>query len=107
MICLFGTLLFVIFMETLTRTTLNSPIGPLFLAASPGGLVALEFDARFPGQQSIRPNPRHLCEEKKAIAWRESDGEMLPYLRELEQNFARQRREFSFLLHLRRPNFPL
>jgi len=82
-------------------------MGPLFLAASTRGLVALEFDARLPGQQSIRPNPRHLREEKKAITWQESDGEMLPYVRELEQYFAGQRREFSFPLDLRGTNFQL
>ena len=94
-------------METLTRTTLSSPIGTLFLAASTRGLVALEFDARLPGQQSIRPNPRHLREENKAITWQESDGEMLPYVRELEQYFAGQRREFSFPLDLRGTIFQL
>jgi len=82
-------------------------MGPLFLAASTRGLVALEFDARLPGQQSIRPNPRHLREEKKAITWQESEGEMLPYVRELEQYFAGQRREFSFPLDLRGTNFQL
>jgi O-6-methylguanine DNA methyltransferase len=82
-------------------------MGPLFLAASTQGLVALEFDARLPGQQSIRPNPRHVREENKAIAWQESEGEMLPYVRELEQYFAGQRREFSFPLDLRGTNFQL
>jgi O-6-methylguanine DNA methyltransferase len=94
-------------METLTRTTLSSPIGPLFLAASTQGLVALEFDARLPGQPSIRPNPRHVREEKKTIAWQESEGDMLPYVRELEQYFAGQRREFSFPLDLRGTYFQL
>jgi methylated-DNA-[protein]-cysteine S-methyltransferase len=94
-------------METLTRTALDSPIGPLFLAASPQGLVALEFDARLPGQQSIRPNPRHLRAENKAIAWQESDGVMLPYLRELDEYFAGQRRQFSFPLDLRGTDFQL
>ncbi len=51
-------------METLHSTNMDSAIGPLFLAASGRGLVALEFDARLPGQQSIRPNPRHLREEE-------------------------------------------
>jgi len=94
-------------METLTRTTLDSPIGRLFLAASPQGLVALEFDARLPGQQSIRPNPRYLRAENKAIAWQESDGVMLPYVRELDEYFAGQRRQFSFPLDLRGTNFQL
>ena len=94
-------------MQTLIRTTLNSPLGPLFLAASRQGLVALEFDARLPGQQSIRRNPRHVRDEKKAIAWQESEGEMLPYVRELEQYFAGQRRQFSFPLDLRGTEFQL
>jgi O-6-methylguanine DNA methyltransferase len=94
-------------METLTRTTINSPLGPLFLAASPRGLVALEFDARLAGQQSIRPNPRHVREEKKTIAWQESEGEMLRYVRELEQYFAGERRQFSFPLDLRGTKFQL
>ena len=50
-----------ILMETLHCTNVESAIGPLFLAASGRGLVALEFDARLPGQQTIRPNPRHRC----------------------------------------------
>jgi O-6-methylguanine DNA methyltransferase len=94
-------------METLNHTTFNSPVGPLFLAASTRGLVALEFDARMPGQQSIRPNPRHVREEKITIAWQESDGEILPYVRELEQYFAGQRREFSLPLDLRGTQFQL
>jgi O-6-methylguanine DNA methyltransferase len=94
-------------MEPLTSTTFNSPIGPLFLAASAKGLVALEFDARAPGQQSIRPNPRHVREENITIAWQESDAEMLLYIRELEQYFAGQRREFSFPLDLRGTQFQL
>ncbi len=55
-------------METFHFTAFNSPVGPLFLAASQTGLVALEFDARLPGQQTIRPNPRDLREEGKGVA---------------------------------------
>ena len=75
-------------METLYCTTLDSTIGPLFLAASGRGLVALEFDARLPGQQSIRPNPRHLREEKKSFSFEVSPRLMRPYVSELEEYFA-------------------
>ena len=60
-------------METLHSTIVMSPVGPLFLAASARGLVALEFDARLPGQQTIRPNPRDLRTEhgqvERSIGW--------------------------------------
>src|SRR5216683_5470706 len=100
MISLFGTFIGVIFMETLTRTTLSSPMGPLFLAASRKGLVALEFDARLPGQQTIRPNPRHLREEKMGIAFEYAPRRMRPYVSQLEEYFAGKRREFTTPLDL-------
>jgi len=74
---------------------MDSAIGPLFLAASGRGLVALEFDARLPGQQSIRPNPRHLREEKTGFRFEDSARVMRPYLGELEEYFAGKRKEFS------------
>jgi O-6-methylguanine DNA methyltransferase len=92
-------------METLRSTTMDSPVGPLFLAASPNGLVALEFDARLPGQQSIRLNPRDLREEKKGFAFEESSRALQPYITELEEYFAGRRREFSFPLDLRGTDF--
>ena len=85
-------------------------MGPLFLAASGKGLVALEFDTRLPGQQTIRPNPRDLRSEKqskKTIGFEESESVMLPYQRELEEYFAGQRRQFSFSLDLRGTEFQL
>jgi O-6-methylguanine DNA methyltransferase len=94
-------------METLHSAKMDSPIGPLFLAASAKGLVALEFDARLPGQQSIRPNPRDLREEKKGSALEESSTAMQPYVSELEEYFAARRREFSFPLDLRGTDFQL
>lgn len=92
-------------METLHSTVFNSPVGPLFLAASNRGLVALEFDARLPGQQTIRPNPRDLRTEGKTVRFEESGPVMLAYARELEEYFAGQRREFSFPLDLRGTEF--
>ncbi len=94
-------------METLHCTNMDSAIGPLFLAASGRGLVALEFDARSLGQQSIRPNPRHLREEEKGFQFVDAPDQMRPYLNELEEYFAGRRREFSFPLDLRGTGFQL
>jgi len=93
--------------ETLHSANLDSAIGPLFLAASRQGLVALEFDTRLPGQQSIRPNPRHLREEKKGFTFEDSPRLMRPYMSELEEYFAGKRREFTFSLDLRGTDFQL
>lgn len=96
-------------METLHITKIQSPIGPLFLAASVQGLVALEFDARLPGQQSIRPNPRDLRKEKerKGFNFEDSRRQLQSYVSELEEYFAGKRREFSFALDLRGTPFQL
>jgi methylated-DNA-[protein]-cysteine S-methyltransferase len=101
-------------METLDCMTMDSPIGPLFLAASSQGLVALEFDARLPGQQSIRPNPRDLRKEdlreakgKSGFVFHESAPMMRPYGSELGEYFAGTRRTFSFPLDLRGTDFQL
>jgi len=93
--------------ELLHSTMLNSPVGPLFLAASARGLVALEFDARLPGQQTIRPNPRDLRAERNAIQFAESRDRMSGYVRELEEYFAGERREFALPLDLRGTDFQL
>jgi len=98
-------------MELLRCTGTESAVGPLFLAASERGLVALEFDARLAGQQSIRPNPRDLREgnreENNGVRFEQDSGLMRPYVRELEEYFAGKRREFSFPLDLRGTNFQL
>ena len=94
-------------METLHTTNFESPIGPLFLAASDRGLVALEFDARLPGQQSIRPNPRDLREEKRGFRFEPALPRMRPYVNELEEYFAGKRRQFTFALDLRGTVFQL
>src|SRR5882724_12455429 len=88
-------------METFHFTAFNSPVGALFLAASLRGLVALEFDARLPGQQTIRPNPRDLRAEKRRVTFEESAAALRPYIQELEEYFAGTRRQFSFALDLR------
>jgi O-6-methylguanine DNA methyltransferase len=92
-------------METLYSQVIDSPVGPLFLAASSKGLVALEFDRRLPGQQTIRPNPRDLRVEGKAVRFEDAEREMVGYVRELKEYFARERREFSFPLDLRGTDF--
>ncbi|PYX46371.1 MAG: hypothetical protein DMG79_16710 [Acidobacteria bacterium] len=92
-------------MQMLHSTTFISRVGPLFLAASERGLVALEFDARLPGQQTIRPNPRDLRAEIKGVRFEESEAAMQLYVRELDEYFAGNRREFTFALDLRGTEF--
>lgn len=97
-------------METFHSTIVTSPVGPLFLAASDRGLVALEFEARLPGQQTIRPNPRDLRAEHSkgaTVHFEESECAMRAYVLQLEQYFAGERREFSFPLDLRGTDFQL
>jgi O-6-methylguanine DNA methyltransferase len=94
-------------MEALHYTNMDSPIGPLFLAASAQGLVALEFDARLPGQQSIRPNPRDLREEKKGFQFEPSSRALRAYISEIEEYFTGNRRQFTFPLDLRGTDFQL
>ncbi len=84
-----------------------SVVGPLFLAASENGLVALEFDARLPGQQTIRPNPRDLRTEPGSLQFAQSARIMSRYTQELEDYFAGTRREFTFPLDLRGTDFQL
>ncbi len=87
--------------------TIDSPVGPLFLAASPRGLVALEFDKRLPGQQTIRPNPRDLRAERGNLQFQESSVALDSYVRELDEYFAGHRRDFTFPLDLRGTEFQL
>ena len=94
-------------MEILYSVLSVSPIGPLFLAASEKGLVALEFDARLPGQQTIRPNPRDLRSESGAVRFENSESRMSGYVRQLDEYLAGRRREFRFELDLRGTEFQL
>jgi O-6-methylguanine DNA methyltransferase len=82
-------------METIYFTRTGSPVGPLFLAASPKGLVRLEFEARM---QNLNP---------KTIQLKESREHLAPYLDQLNEYFAGQRREFSIPLDLRGTDFQL
>ena len=106
-------------METLRYTIFPSQVGPLFLAASEQGLVALEFDARLPGQQTIRPNPRDLRAEhasdstysgkrrKSKVDLVGSDADLQLYTHQLDEYFAGGRRRFTFALDLRGTDFQL
>jgi len=80
-------------------------VGPLFLAASKTGLVALEFGARLPGQQTIRQDPQDLRAGGKGVRFEESADAMQAYVRELEEYFAGSRRAFTFGLDLRGTEF--
>ena len=85
-------------------------MGPLFLAASSLGLVALEFDVRLSGQQSIRPNPRDVraengSEKRQALRIEESASALRAYAQQLEEYFAGKRRAFTFALDLRGTEF--
>jgi O-6-methylguanine DNA methyltransferase len=97
----------VLVMEALHSITVMSPVGPLFLAASGRGLVALEFDTRLPGQQTIRPNPRDLRTEAGSVQFTESAAALTQYTRELQEYFAGQRRQFSFPLDMRGTDFQI
>jgi O-6-methylguanine DNA methyltransferase len=94
-------------METLHSTIVISSVGPLFLAASEKGLVALEFDKRLPGQQTIRLNPRDLRQESSTVRFEDAQGALSIYTRELDEYFAGRRREFTFPLDLRGTDFQL
>jgi O-6-methylguanine DNA methyltransferase len=98
-------------METLYSTFFLSSIGSLFLAASHKGMVALEFDARRPGQKSVRPNPRNLGREheneNRKVEFQESPDAMRPYQEQLKEYFSGARREFSLPLDLRGTDFQL
>jgi methylated-DNA-[protein]-cysteine S-methyltransferase len=82
-------------MEMLSCCHAGSPIGPLFLVSSERGLVRLEFNSR------LQPLGR------KEVTLQESQGVLAPYVKELDEYFAGQRREFSFPLDLRGTDFQL
>ena len=81
-------------METLYYSRMESDIGPLNVAVSNKGLVALEFDrGQFPPKKN------------KSVIWEESLKKTEPFTRELEEYFAGKRREFTFHLDLRGTDF--
>lgn len=82
-------------MEILHFSRTSSPVGPLFLAVSEKGLVRLEFEARM---QRLDSRKVELRESREALA---------PYLQELNEYFAGERRDFSIPLDLRGTDFQL
>src|SRR3954465_15887919 len=80
-------------METLYYSRMESPAGPLLIAMSEQGLVALEFDRG----QDLR--------KKKSVQWVESEERTAQVRGELEEYFAGTRKEFTFPLDLRGTDF--
>jgi O-6-methylguanine DNA methyltransferase len=76
--------------ETIYYSKYDSLAGPLIVAVSEKGLVALEFDrGKFPSSRD------------KNLTFELSEKKTRPYTRELTEYFAGKRREFSFPLDLR------
>ncbi len=94
-------------METIHSTKFMSPVGPLFLAASRNGLVALEFDRHVLGNQTIRPAAAKASKIPERFQFEESPLEMESYIRELNEYFGGTRRQFGFPLDLRGTDFQL
>ena len=83
-------------METLYYTHFRSPIGPLMVAVSGRGLVAIAF-----GEEHATKNSRASAE----VQWIESAEKTAPHVRQLEEYFAGIRREFTLPLDLRGTEF--
>ena len=83
---------------------MNSPIGQLFVGASPAGLAMVEFDR---GHSEPSPNvvTRDAEGKKIRIIWEPSSTATRPYEKELNEYFSGKRREFSFPLDLRGTDF--
>ena len=91
-------------METLLYSRMNSPIGLLFVGASPSGLVMIEFDR---GRPEPSPNvvTRDAGGKKIRVVWEPSSTATRAYEKELEEYFGGRRRDFSFPLDLRGTHF--
>ena len=74
--------------ESIYYWRLNSPVGPLVLAVSERGLVAVEF-----GTRAIPPG------------WQESAEKTALYVRQLEEYFSGRRRQFDLPLDLHGTDF--
>jgi O-6-methylguanine DNA methyltransferase len=75
------------FMENVYYSRLESPVGPLGIAASERGVLALEFDrGKFPS---------------RASGWIECSAKTQVYVQELAEYFAGTLRRFTFPLDLR------
>ena len=76
-------------METLYYSRMSSPIGALNFAISDKGLVVLAFD-----RDPFPPN-------KTRYRWEESAKRTAPFIHEVREYLAGERREFTFALDLR------
>jgi methylated-DNA-[protein]-cysteine S-methyltransferase len=74
--------------ETIYYSKINSPVGPLLLAISEQGLMALEF------HRGAIPSP-----------WVESEEKLASYVRQLGEYFSGKRRQFDLRLDLRGTEF--
>jgi O-6-methylguanine DNA methyltransferase len=88
-------------METLYYSTWQSPVGPLTLVATEGGLIRLEFGvARVFDPGTRAKDPRHInCVH--------SDDHLAPYRRDLEKYFAGELRNFTNPLDIRGTDFQM
>lgn len=73
--------------ETIYSSTSDSPVGPLLLAVSDRGLLALEFGGDVHD------------------GWVKSAEKIAPYVRQLQEYFAGERRQFDLPLDLRGTDF--
>jgi methylated-DNA-[protein]-cysteine S-methyltransferase len=74
---------------------MHSPVGPLILAVSDRGLMRLEFDRETFPPKNFKAN------------WTESQQATRDYVRELDEYFAGERRQFTLALDLRGTDFQL
>ncbi|HEY6766044.1 MAG TPA: methylated-DNA--[protein]-cysteine S-methyltransferase [Candidatus Sulfotelmatobacter sp.] len=93
-------------MQVFHSATVDSPVGPLFLAVSEVGIVALEFGFKPARRGSLRCELNQAEEEGKLNRRMDPDG-LRPYVTEIEQYFAGHRRVFNFPLDLRGTGFQL
>ena len=83
---------------------MNSPIGQLFVGASPNGLTMIEFD-RGRTEPSANVVTRDAEGKKIRVNWEPSSTATRAYEKELAEYFSGKRREFSFHLDLRGTDF--
>src|SRR5271157_5151120 len=81
-------------MEKLLFLRVDSPVGPLVLGMSVGGLAVLSFGRDLPAKLAGRP-----------IEWQESSEACATVRQQLDEYFSRQRRQFNLQLDLRGTDF--
>lgn len=77
---------------------MESPVGPLNLAASEGGLVLLEF---------ARPTFPPTKGKFANVRWQEGAGKLRLHIGQVQEYFARRRRDFNLPLDLRGTDFQM